>query len=69
MAEKNQGEGNREAAEQYNEKTREFVKSGRVEQSAQDAKRAVEGKEKAELDRAEQAGKSHAKGEDPALKR
>ena len=69
MAEKNQGEGNREAAEQYNEKTREFVKSGRVEQSAQDAKRAVEGKEKAELDRAEQAGKSHAKGEDPALTR
>ena len=50
-------------------RTREFVESGRVEQSAQDAKRAVEGKEKAELDRAEQVGKSHAKGEDPALKR
>lgn len=71
MAEKqqNQGEGNREAARHYNEETRKFVESGRVEKSAADAKRAYEGAERADLERAEREGKSHAKGEDPAVKR
>ena len=69
MAGKNQGEGNRDAARHYNENTREFVKSGKVEQAAQDAKKAFEGSEKAELKKAEEVGKSHAHGEDPQVER
>ncbi len=69
MAGKNQGEGNREAARHYNEQTREFVQSGKVDQAAADAKKAYEGSERAELEKAEKAGKSHAHGEDPQVKR
>ncbi len=63
----NQGEGNRGAAEAYNEGARQFVESGRVEEQAQKARRDLEGEKGDELRRAEQEGKSHAKGEDPAL--
>ena len=69
MAGKNQGEGNREAARHYNEQTREFVQSGKVDQAAADAKKAYVGSERAELEKAEKAGKSHAHGEDPQVKR
>ena len=65
---KNQGEGNRDAARAYNEQTREFARSGKVEKSAEDAKRALEGSERDALKQAEAAGKSHAKGEDPGVK-
>ena len=65
----NQGEGNRGAAKAYNEDTKEFAQSGRVKDSAQDAKEALEGPEGDDLRRAEKEAKSHAKGEDPALKR
>ena len=66
---KNEGEGNRTAAREYNEATRRFTESGRVEKSGKEAKRAVEGSEKAELERAEQAGKSKMREEDPAIER
>jgi hypothetical protein len=66
---KNQGEGNREAARRYNEATRDFVKSGKVEKKAQEAKRAVEGKEGEELRKAEAEGKARAKEFDPQVKR
>ena len=69
MAGKNQGEGNREAAQHYNKETREFVESGKVDQAAKDAKKAYEGPEKDELKKAEEAGKSHSHGEDPQVKR
>ena len=46
MAGKNQGAGTRDAARAYNESTREFVDSGKVESSAQDAKRARQGAER-----------------------
>ena len=62
-----QGEGNYEATERYDEAQRKFVKSGKVEAAA----RAAQPKSKQEADdmqRAEQAGRSHAKGEDPAVK-
>lgn len=49
----NQGEGNREAAKAYNEEAQRFVKAGKVESGAADAKAAVEGPEKAELEEAE----------------
>ena len=66
---KNEGEGNRTAAKEYNEATKRFTQSGRVEESGKAAKRAVEGSEKAELERAEQAGKSKMREEDPAIER
>lgn len=61
----NQGEGNREAAKAYNEETQRFVEAGKVEPSAADAKAAVEGEEKAELEEAERIGRARAKEFDP----
>ena len=66
---RNEGEGNKTAAKEYDDAARKFVDSGKVDQKANEAARAREGAEREELDRAEQAGKSHAKGEDPALRR
>jgi hypothetical protein len=66
---KNQGEGNREAAERYDEDTRKFVESGKVGPAAEAAKRAIESGEEDELRRAEEAGKGRMKEDDPAVKR
>jgi hypothetical protein len=68
MADRNEGEGNKTAARHYNEKTEEFAKSGRVEEKARAAEEALDGNEKQELEHAEAEGKSHAAGEDPAIK-
>ena len=68
-AQKNEGEGNRTAARKYNEATRQFVQSGRVKEGGERAKSAVEGSEKGELERAEKAGKSKLREEDPAVER
>lgn len=65
----NEGEGNRTAARQYNEAQRRFVKSGEVEGKAREAEKAVEGRDKRELDRAEAIGKRHSHGEDPEVTR
>jgi len=65
----NEGEGNRTAARQYNEATREFVQSGKVDRQAEDARRAVEGKEREELERAEASGRERMKEEDPNVRR
>ena len=68
MAEqRNEGEGNKTAARHYNEKTEKFAESGKVDQKAREAAEAVD-KDNGDLKRAEQEGKSHAKGEDPKLK-
>ncbi len=66
---KNQGEGDKESAKKYNDATEAFAKSGKVEKAAKDAERALDGNERDELLKAEQAGKSHAKGEDPLLQK
>jgi hypothetical protein len=58
---KNEGEGNKTAARQYNKEQREFVKSGRVDQAASEAAEAVSGSEKDDLKRAEETGRSKAK--------
>ncbi len=58
---KNEGEGNRTAARQYNKDQREFVKSGRVDRAASEAAEAVSGDQKDDLQRAEEAGRSKAK--------
>ena len=56
----NQGEGDRESAKRYNEEQKEFVESGKVEQHRDDRANLSES-EKQELEKAEEAGKSHAK--------
>jgi hypothetical protein len=66
--EDNQGEGNRTAAREYNKAQQEFAKSGKVEQAARSAERALETEEAKELKRAEEIGRSHSHGEDPAVK-
>lgn len=63
-----QGEGNYDAARRHRESVEEFVDSGKVDQAAHDA--APKNKaEQDQMDEAERAGKSHSKGEDPALAR
>ena len=70
MAEqKNEGEGNRTAAREFNRDQQRFVEQGKVNEAARDAAQAVDGAEGEKLREAEKIGKSHAKGEDPALKR
>lgn len=57
---KNQGEGDREAARHYDEKTREFVESGKVDEAARDAEPDSEAEEK---------GRERAKEFDPEVHR
>jgi len=58
---RNEGEGNKTAARRFNKKEREFVKSGKVEQAAEEAKRAVEGSEAEALKQAEREGLKKAR--------
>lgn len=60
-APRNEGEGNRTAAKQYNDAQRKFVESGKVEPAAKDAERALETDEAKELARAEEEARGHAK--------
>jgi hypothetical protein len=62
------GEGNYAASRQYDEATKQYVQSGRVEPAARAAAPKSQG-EAREMDAAEAEGKRHAKGEDPALNR
>jgi hypothetical protein len=63
-----QGEGDYEATRRYRKRTEQFLENNDVEQVAEQA--APEDADEAEeLESAEQAGKSRAKGEDPALRR
>ena len=57
----NEGEGNRTAARHYNKDTRDFVQSGKVEQSAAEARKAIEGDEGKALKRAEKQGMKPAR--------
>ncbi|HWI11427.1 MAG TPA: hypothetical protein VNU48_08880 [Burkholderiaceae bacterium] len=63
-----QGEGNYDATRRYDKAAREFVQSGKVDDAAQAAEPGSP--EQAEsLKRAEEVGKSHSKGEDPAVRK
>lgn len=63
-----EGEGSYKGTKDYNERTKKFVDSGKVEQAARDAEpRSTE--EAHQMEKAERIGKKHAKGEDPALKK
>ena len=66
---RNEGEGNKTAAREYNKATADFTKSGEVESKAREAKRAVDGAEGEKLREAEREGRSHSHGEDPELRR
>lgn len=63
-----EGEGSYTGSKDYNERTKKFVQSGKVEQAARDAEPNNE-QEAAEMKKAERAGRSHAKDEDPALRK
>lgn len=65
----NEGEGNRSAARAYNRGVRDFEKTGQVEKKAREAADALDGPEATRLKQAEQAGKEHSHGEDPALRK
>lgn len=69
MTQKNQGEGNREAARDYNRGVRQHVSEHDVEAEAKAARRAVDGSDKDALKQAERAGKARAKEFDPQVKR
>jgi hypothetical protein len=67
---RNEGEGNRTAAREYNEAQRRFVSSGKVEQRAQEAKRDLDDASiRRELENAEAIGRRHVAEEDPQVKR
>lgn len=60
---KNEGEGNQTAARAYDKDVNKFAHSGKVEPAAQDAAKSPPDT------KAEEAGRRHSHGEDPALKR
>jgi hypothetical protein len=64
---KNEGEGNKSAANVFDRNQSDFARHGDVAGQANAAKSAREGAEREELEEAEEIGKSHSHGEDPAL--
>jgi hypothetical protein len=62
-----EGEGSYTGSKDYNERTKKFVESGKVEQAAKEAKPKSE-QEAHEMQKAERIGKQQAKDEDPALR-
>jgi hypothetical protein len=57
---KTQGEGNYDAAREYDEGATAFAKDQlKVKQAAEEAKKALEGPERDELEAAEKQGKDH----------
>ncbi len=60
MTQNNQGEGNREAAKEYNEATEDFVESGKVEENA-DKHENLANEEMQKLEKAKEEAKERAK--------
>ena len=60
MNQKNQGEGNYEAAEEYNEATKDFVEKGKVEKNM-NKHINLSDEERKEIQDAEETGKEKAK--------
>jgi len=67
---RNEGEGNRTAAREYNEAQQRFIRSGQVDQKAREAQHDLE-KDliRRELEHAEAVGRRHAADEDPEVRR
>jgi len=53
-----EGEGSYSGTRDYDERTAKFIEKGKVEKAAQEAKRAMESDEAAELRKAEAQGKA-----------
>ena len=67
---RNEGEGSRTAAREYNEAQRQFVRSGQVDPKAREAEKDLKDEEiRRELEHAETVGKRHVAKEDPEVKR
>jgi hypothetical protein len=62
-----EGEGSYSGTKDYNERTKKFIDSGKVERAAHDASPQSE-EEAKKMQQAERAGKKRAKDEDPALR-
>jgi len=58
---RNEGEGSRTAAKQYNDATEKFANSGQVKPAADAAKKSLESDEADELAKAEEEGKRPAR--------
>jgi len=63
-----QGEGDYDAARRYDKSAREFAQSGKVKPAA-DQSAPRDEQEAEDMERAEEIGKSRAKGEDPGIAR
>ena len=61
-----EGEGSYSGSKDYNERTKKFVQSGKVDEAARQAAPKSE-EEKHSMQKAERMGKERAKEEDPAL--
>ena len=67
---RNEGEGNRTSAREYNEAQQRFVRSGQVDQKAHEAERDMRDRKiREELEHAAKVGRRHSAGEDPAVTR
>ena len=60
---------NRTAAREYNKGVQDFEKTGQVDKKAREAADALSGPDANDMKKAEEVGKSHSHGEDPAVKR
>ena len=63
-----EGEGSYSGTKDYNQRTKKFIDSGKVDEAAHDAQPKSE-EEKNAMQKAERIGKQRAKGEDPALRK
>jgi hypothetical protein len=67
---RNEGEGNRTAARDYNQRQQRFIKTGKVDQKAHEAERDLRDRDiRCELEHAEAIGQRHIAEEDPQVKR
>jgi hypothetical protein len=62
-----EGEGSYTGTKDYNQRTKKFIESGKVEDAARKASPQSEEDARA-MQKAERVGKQRAKGEDPALR-
>ena len=63
-----EGEGSYSGTKDYNQRTKKFIDSGKVDEAAREAEPRSE-EEKHAMQKAERIGKQRAKGEDPALRK
>lgn len=63
-----EGEGSYSGTKAYNQRTKKFVDSGKVDDAAREAEPKSK-EEKHSMQKAERIGRSRAKGEDPTLRK